>query len=136
MTRDEAIEFIKQVHIGHLATVDSNNAPCVRPVSINTVYDGDLYFFTFTNTRKVAELEANPQVEAVWTKLDTLSHVRIKGQANLIEDESIKERFKNDNPKVAEMLPPGFEHMFCLYSITPEKVEVAEGLVPYTQINW
>jgi hypothetical protein len=34
------------------------------------------------------------------------------------------------------MLPPGFEHMFCLYSITPEKVEVAEGLVPYTEIAW
>jgi uncharacterized pyridoxamine 5'-phosphate oxidase family protein len=136
MTRAQVIEFIKQVHIGYLATVDSDNSPRVRPVSINTVYDGNLYFFTFSNTRKVAEIRANPQVEAVWTNMNDLSQVRIRGRAYLVEDEAVQQRFKNDNPKATQMLPPGMEHLFRLYRIKPEKVEVAEGLVPYTEIAW
>jgi len=136
MTREDVINFIKQVHIAYLATVGENNTPRVRPVSINTVYDNDIYFFTFNNTRKVDEINSNPQVEAVWSNLQNLSQVRIRGKAVLVEDEAIIKRFKADVPKAVEMLPPGMEYLFCLYKICPEKVEVAEGLVPYKEAEW
>jgi uncharacterized pyridoxamine 5'-phosphate oxidase family protein len=136
MTRDQVIEYIQQAQFGYLATVGADNAPRVRPVSIKDVYDDDLYFFTFSTTRKVAEMEANPQVEVVWAKLEETSQVRIKGKAVVVKDEAIHKRFLEDNPIAIKILPAGAQHLFRLYKIQPEKVEMAKGLVPYTEIAW
>jgi len=136
MTREQVIEFIKEVHFGYLATIGTDSIPRVRPVGINTIYDDDLYFFTFNTTRKVVEMKTNPQVEVVWANLKELSQVRIRGKAVVIEDESVIRRFKEDNPMVEKILPPGAEHLFCLYKIEPERVEVTEGLIPYKEVIW
>ena len=136
MTRDQVIEYIQQAQFGYLATVGADNAPRVRPVSIKDVYGDDLYFFTFSTTRKVAEMEANPQVEVVWSKLEETSQVRIRGKAVVVKDEAIHTRFLEDNPIATKILPPGAQHLFRLYKIQPEKVEMAKGLVPYTEIAW
>jgi uncharacterized pyridoxamine 5'-phosphate oxidase family protein len=136
MKRDQVIEFIKRIHVGYLATVSTDNTPRVRPISMHTGYNGDIYFFTFSTTRKVAEMEGSSQVEAVWSNLKNLHQVRIRGNAVLVEDKAVHQRFKDDDPKVASMLPPGTGHLFRLYKIEPKTVEAAEGLVPYQQIDW
>jgi uncharacterized pyridoxamine 5'-phosphate oxidase family protein len=136
MTRDQIIQFIKEVHIGYLATICADNTPRVRPLSAHTFYDGDLYFFTFSNTRKCAEMEANPEVEVVWMKMNDMSQVRLRGKAVLVEDQDVQRKFKEDDPKVSQMLPPGTEQLFRLYCIKPQKVEIAEGLVPYKEVAW
>ena len=136
MTRSEVIEFIQQVQFGYLATVGADNAPRVRPVSIKDVYGDDLYFFTFATTRKVAEIAANPQVEVVWAKEAELSQVRIEGKAEVVEDPAVEQRFRQDNPMIAKILPEGAQHLFRLYKVKPEKVCVAEGMVPYVEIAW
>ena len=136
MTREEAIEFIKGAHFGYLATIGTDGRPRVRPVGIHTVYGNDLYFFTFSNTRKCGELAATPYVEVVWTDAKSLSQVRIRGLCSVVEDPAVKQRFKEDEPFVNKILPPGAEHLFCLYRIEPEIVEAAEGLVPYQQVAW
>ena len=79
MTRNEVIAYIQDVKFGYLATVGADHAPRVRPVGMYTVYGDALYFFTTANTRKVAEIDNNPQVEVVWSKLDEQSQVRISG---------------------------------------------------------
>ena len=86
MTREEVIAYIQEVEFGYLATVDADRAPRVRPVGIKTVYGDDLYFFTFSNTRKCGELAANPHVEVVWTDAKTLSQVRMRGLCSAVED--------------------------------------------------
>jgi uncharacterized pyridoxamine 5'-phosphate oxidase family protein len=136
MTRDEVIKYIQKVEFGYLATVGADGAPRVRPVGIKNIYGDDLYFFTFSNTRKVAEMEANPQVEIVWSKLAELSQVRISGKAVIVADQAMQQRFREDNPIVAKLLPEEAQHLFRLYKIQPEKVEMAQGLVPYTEIAW
>jgi len=136
MTRDQVIAIIKKVEVGYLATVDADNAPRVRPVSIKDVYDDELYFFTFSTTRKVAEIEDNPQVEVVSTDLEDNSHARISGKAVVVEDETMRKRFLEDNPNAAEIIPEGARHLFTLYKIQPERVEGAQGLVSYTGIPW
>ena len=136
MTRDQVIAYIQEVRFGYLATVGADNAPRVRPIGIYNVYDDDLYFFTFSNTRKVAEIEANPQVEVVWCKLQEQSQVRIRGKMVVEEDEAIQQRFREDNPIVAKLLPEQAQHLFRLYKLQPEVVEMAEGMVPYTEVDW
>jgi len=136
MTRDEVIEYIQKVQFGYLATVGADDAPRVRPVSIKDVYDDDFYFFTFSTTRKVAEMEANSQVEVVWSELKETSQVRVRGKAVVVEDEAMHKRFMEDNPMASKILPEGARHLFRLYKIQPEQVEAAKGLVPYTEVAW
>ncbi len=103
----------------------------------SNVENGDhLYFFTFGNTRKVAEIENNPQAEVVWSKLQEQSQVRIRGKMVVEENEAIQQRFREDNPIVAKLLPEATQHLFCLYKLQPEVVEMAEGMVPYTKVDW
>ena len=37
---------------------------------------------------------------------------------------------------VANLLPEAAQHLFCLYKLQPEAVEMAEGMVPYTKVDW
>jgi uncharacterized pyridoxamine 5'-phosphate oxidase family protein len=136
MTRDEVTAYIQDVHFAYLATMGTDGTPRVRPVGMHTIYGGCLYFFTFGNTRKVAEIEDNPQVEVVWCKPQEQSQVRIRGKMLLEEDEAIQQRFKQDNPMVTRMLPEEAQHLFRLYRLQPEAVEMARGLVPYTTVDW
>ena len=78
----------------------------------------------------------NPQVEVVWCKLEEQSQVRISGKVAVIEDAAIQQRFRQDNPMVDKLLPPGADHLFQLYKLGPEEVHMAEGLVPYTELAW
>ena len=136
MTRDEVIAYIKEVHFGYLATVDADNAPCVRPIGMDTVYGDGIYFFTFNTTRKANEIAANPAVEVVWCKPQELSQVRVRGNAAPVTDEATIKRFKDDNPIVAKIVPPPAEPMFALYKITPSKVYMTKGLSPYEEVAW
>jgi uncharacterized pyridoxamine 5'-phosphate oxidase family protein len=136
MNRDETIAYIKEVEFGYLATVGADHAPRVRPVGMKDVYDDALYFFTFRNTRKAAEVAANPQVEVAWSKPGTMSQVRIRGTMAEETDPAIQQRFKEDNPMVARLLPPGAEGLFLLYRLTPQRVEAATTLGPYAEVTW
>jgi uncharacterized pyridoxamine 5'-phosphate oxidase family protein len=136
MTRDEVIAYIQEVKFGYLATVGADNAPRVRPIGIYTVYGDDLYWFTLRNTRKAAEIEANRQVEVVWCKLEEQSQVRISGKTVVEEDEAIQQRFREDNPIVAQLIPEAAQPLIQLYKLQPEAVYVAKGMVPYTEVAW
>jgi uncharacterized pyridoxamine 5'-phosphate oxidase family protein len=136
MTRDQVISFIQQVKFGYLATMGADDAPRVRPIGMHTVYGDHLYFFTFANTRKVAEIESNPRVEVVWSRPEERSQVRIRGEMVAEEDAALQQRFRDDNPIVARMLPEAAQHLFRLYRLEPEVVEIAQGFVPYTDIDW
>jgi uncharacterized pyridoxamine 5'-phosphate oxidase family protein len=135
-TRDQVIEFIKDVKFAHLATLGTDNVPRVRPLAASTVYGDAVYFFTFKTTRKVAEITAHPQAELVWARLQDNAQVRMRGPVALEQDAVVQARFKAGNPVVARMLPPGAEHLFTLFKLTPEVVEAVVGLKPYTQVAW
>ncbi|MFN2284526.1 MAG: pyridoxamine 5'-phosphate oxidase family protein [Anaerolineae bacterium] len=135
-TREQVIEFIKEVKFAYLATQGTDNAPRVRPLAASTVFGDAVYFFTFRITRKVAELAAHPQAELVWARLADNAQVRMRGTVALEEDAEVQVRFKAENPMVAKMLPPGAEALFTLYKLEPDVVEAVVGLKPYTQVAW
>ena len=84
----------------------------------------------------MAEIEGNPQVEVVWSKLEEQSQARISGKMVVEEDEAVIQQFKADNPIVANLLPPPVQHLFRLYKLHPVKVYWAKGMVPYTEVAW
>ena len=89
-----------------------------------------------TLTTMAAEIDSNPQVEVVWSKLQEQSQVRISGKMVVEEDEGVIQQFRADNPIVANLLPDAVQHLFRLYKLEPDKVYWAKGMVPYTEIAW
>jgi uncharacterized pyridoxamine 5'-phosphate oxidase family protein len=135
-TRDQVIEFIQERKFGYLATLGTDGTPRVRPLAAHTVYGDAVYLFTFQTTRKVAEIAAHPRAELVWTRLEDNAQVRMRGSIAPEQDAKVQARFRTDNPMVARMLPPGAEHLFALYKLTPEVVEAVVGLKPYAKVAW
>lgn len=135
-TREHVMEFIREVKFAYLATLGTDEAPRVRPLAAHTIYGDAVYFFTFMGTRKVIELQAHPQAELVWARLQDNAQVRMRGPVVLEQEPEMHARFKADNPIVAQMLPPGADHLFVLFKLTPEVVEAVVGLKPYTQVAW
>jgi len=135
-TRDQVVEFIRDVKFAYLATLGTDGVPRARPLAAHTVYGDAVYFFTFKTTRKVGELAAHPHAELVWARLQDNAQVRMRGSVALEEDVEVQRRFKVDNPMVARMLPPGAEQLFALFKLTPEVVEAVVGLKPYAQVAW
>ena len=76
-------------------------------------------------------MHGNPQVEVVWAKVDGTEQERVKDKAAVEEDQAIQQWFRDDNSIVSQIIAPGAGHIFSLYKIQPEKVEAAQGLVPY-----
>ena len=87
-------------------------------------------------SQTVAEINNNPNGEVVWSKPGTMSQVRIQGTLAEEADPVIQQRFKDDNPMVARLLPEGAEHLFLLYRLRPERVEMARTLEPYAEVAW
>jgi uncharacterized pyridoxamine 5'-phosphate oxidase family protein len=134
--REQVEKFIKEVKFAYLATLGTDDVPRVRPVAAFTVYGDAVYFFTFKTTRKVAEIAAHPQAELVWARVQDNAQVRMRGPVALEQDADVQARFKADNPMVVRMLPPGAEHLFALFKLTPAVVEGVVGLKPYSPVAW
>ncbi len=62
-TKETLVELMKQMDICFMATKDGDKL-CSRPMSNNAQvdWDGDNWFFSNGDTRKVAQLEADPTV--------------------------------------------------------------------------
>jgi len=135
-TRDDVVAFIQQVHFGQLATVNADGAPRVRPVGIKDVYGDDIYFLTLAMTRKVTEMAGEPRVEVNWLDVAKMTQVRIEGEVEQVLDAALVERFLVDNAGVAGLLPPGTDQYIQIYRLKPSKVWMAQGMVPYTDVEW
>lgn len=84
--KDDVIEIMKQMDLCFMATKDGDRL-CSRPMSNNAQvdWDGDNWFFTSGDTRKVRQLEADPTV-----MLDFSSDrdwVSLRGTARLHRDD-------------------------------------------------
>lgn len=87
----EIAELLKDIDICMLVT-RSDGTLHGRPMSNNgnVEYDGDSWFFSFRDTPKVAEIEADPRVELAYIATDKGTWISIEGRAEVVEDEDRK----------------------------------------------
>jgi general stress protein 26 len=101
--------LIKEVKVGMLTTLDSDNKDSLhaRPMSlVQDAYDGTLYFFTSKSSGKVYEVQ-NEKKEVCITFSDP-SHqvyVSMSGQAKLTQDKALISKYWTDG--VAAWFPNG-----------------------------
>jgi general stress protein 26 len=80
-------ELIRDIKFAMLTTVDDQGSFISRPMAHQDVeFDGDLWFFSSRDSRKVEHIQANPHVGVVLASADTW--VSINGSAETVEDDA------------------------------------------------
>jgi general stress protein 26 len=89
---------MKKIDFCMMLTKSEFGAIVSRPMSNNgdVDYDGDSFFFSYTDTRKVRELTADPAVSLTFTAPPSLLgkpgiFVAVEGRASLIADKAVFE---------------------------------------------
>ena len=69
-----------------------------RPMSNNgkVEYDGDSWFFSYRETPKIEEIEADPHVELAYVATEKGAWVSIEGTAEVVEDDERKRALWED----------------------------------------
>ena len=89
-----AYQIIKESEYSMLVTLDSNNKPTTRIMDHNIINE-DLVIYLITNprSRKITHLNNNPSVSINFQSKDRKSYVSINGEAELINDISLKRKY-------------------------------------------
>ena len=85
-------EVLREIDICMLVT-RRDGAVRGRPMSNNgkVEYDGDSWFFTFRDSGKVADIEADPTVELAYVATEQSTWVSVEGRAEIVDDADRKE---------------------------------------------
>ena len=100
-------EMIKDIDLCMLTTVDESDDLHSRPMSLNGDVDenGNLWFFTSSNSHKASEIERTPNVNVSFIDTEEQHYVSISGDAELVHDkQKIKELWK---PVLRAWFPDG-----------------------------
>ena len=110
MTTDikHVAEAMKEIDFCMMTTVDGNGTMHGRPMSNNTEveFDGDTYFFTYHDTKKVRDLETTPRVSLAYASPD-MTFIHLYGDAAILEDKELME--KHWNKGLMQWFPEGIE---------------------------
>ena len=117
-------EMIKDIDFCMLTTVDENNDLHGRPMSLNSEVDqeGNLWFFTSSESHKVSELTRTPKCNVSFSDPDNSRFVSITGKAELVQERGkIEELWK---PELKAWFPEGTDQPdLALLRIGIEKAE-------------
>ncbi|WP_312797840.1 pyridoxamine 5'-phosphate oxidase family protein [Tianweitania sp.] len=107
-TLEEIAAAMKGIDIAMLTTVTEDGSLASRPMSNNgdVDFDGDSYYFTYEESRMVADIEEEPAVTLGFAGDDGF-YVAVSGDADLIRD---KEEFEAHwNPDLDKWFEDGID---------------------------
>lgn len=125
-TRQESInklrELIKEIDFAMLTTMSGDKLRS-RPMSTQQVeFDGDLWFFTGSDTHKVEEIEKDKRVNVAYAKPESNTFVSVSGTAELVKDRAKIEELWN--PIYKAWFPKGLDDpTLVLLKISVEEAE-------------
>jgi len=120
-----AYQIIKESEYSILVTLDSNNKPTTRLMDHNIISeDLDIYLITNPRSRKIAHLNNNPSVSINFQSKDRKSYVSINGEAELINDISLKTKYWKN---VWTPFYSDIENDCVLIKINPQILEIVSS---------
>ncbi len=124
--REESIkkvnDLIEDVQIAMLTTIDGGTLRS-RPMQTQEAeFDGDLWFFTSTDTHKTDEIEKDNRVNVAYASPNDNTYVSVSGTAALVNDkEKIEELW---NPILKAWFPKGLDDpTLILLKVSVEQAE-------------
>lgn len=115
-------EKMKNLDFCMMITQDGRDVSHSRPMSNNgkVEYDGDSWFFTFEDSKKVRHIEKDHKVNLIY-QTDDMLFIECYGTATIIKDKEILNEKWIDNLK--QWFPDGTETPgICLLKITSKRV--------------
>lgn len=89
-------ELIKDIKYAMLTTIEDDGSLRSRPMAtLQTEFDGDLWFFTSADAPKVHEVEQHQQVNLSYAEPDKQKYVSVSGTAQLVRDRAKMEELWN-----------------------------------------
>ncbi len=125
MTKEEAIDLIKDAGFGFLATTQGKQ-PRVRPMMPYLTDDGDLLLALLPQSRTISQVKENPLVEICYVDRK-MCYCRVSGKAAISEDPEKKESVWNNVPMLRQYFSGPQDPKFVLIEI---KTEAAEAMSP------
>ena len=129
--RGEAINALAQkakgVRIAMLTTIGADGTPRCRPMGTREVGpEGELWFFTYEDSRKVRDVRDNPRVSLGYADHEDGLWVSVAGTAELVSDRAkAKELW---SPFLRAFFPDGPDDpRIVLLRVTPEEGEIWDG---------
>lgn len=87
-------DLLQDARIAMLTTISADGSLVSRPMATQQVqFDGDAWFFTEADSPKVAEIAADPRMNAAYTEGGT--YVSLSGTASLVHDVAKKRELWN-----------------------------------------
>lgn len=95
MTKQGILEFISRQRTSFISSVDENGYPATRALIQPVLIDGDdIYFATYTSSRKVAHYRRNPKACVYFfSKGQSFQGAEIKGEMQVLTDQVTKSQF-------------------------------------------
>jgi general stress protein 26 len=106
-TRERVTELIRDGRICMFTTMTADGRHVSRPMGLQEAeFDGDLWFFAFSDSDKVAEIRQHPQVNVAFnTKKD--AWVSVAGPAEVVDDRAKAAQLWN--PFLKAWFPDGLD---------------------------
>ena len=101
-------DLLKDMKLCMLTTMTADGRHVSRPMGAQQVeFDGDLWFFTHNDSHKVAEVQANPEVNVAFANEKNNVWLSVSGTAEPVQDEAKAEELWN--PLLKAWFPEGLE---------------------------
>lgn len=85
--RTKVTELIRDGRIGMLTTMTADGRHLSRPMGLQEAeFDGDLWFFAYSDSAKVAQIRDNPQVNVSFSADKSNAWVSLSGTAEIVHD--------------------------------------------------
>lgn len=125
--KNRILDVIKHCNLAGLATINEDGKPWVRYVMITGFKDMQIRFATFTNSRKVKQIQKNPEVHLTCgaVELDPRkcqNYLQIQGVARVSTDIAEKQAIWND--ELAQFFQGVDDPNFSVVIVKPYRIEV------------
>jgi general stress protein 26 len=132
--KERILDVVKGPCLAGLATTTKDGKPWVRYVTTQASDDLTFRFSSFSNARKIAQIESHPEVHLTCGITDptnmTLPYLQIQGHAKFTTDREARHAFWNDrmrllfkgpdDPNYCVVIVHAYRIEFCRVGMEPE----------------
>lgn len=125
--RRHIAELVSDARVAMLTTTTTDGKRVSRPMGLQEAeFDGDLWFFAYDDSAKVAQILADPEVNVSFSDTKNSSWTSIAGRAEVVHDRAKAEELYT--PTLKAWFPDGLETpRMTLIKVHADTAEYWEG---------
>lgn len=125
--RQHIAELVSKAKVAMLTTATAGGQRVSRPMGLQEAeFDGDLWFFAYDDSAKVAQIKADPEVNVAFSDTKNSSWTSIAGRAEIVHDRHKAEELYT--PTLKAWFPDGLDTPgLTLIRIHADSAEYWEG---------